>query len=196
MLFYCQATNCKGYFVDNFRVSSNYLGGKVELLTLSFVVIFAGLGSTGVRASDVYPSDELGLTPEQQAVLENYETSIITYVVDELTYESVGNLATTRRAVRHRGSFLMWTEDNVEWTVSNGSITRTQAWQRAGFVFPNTSRNNGISRHQTNTTFRTYRGSHTTGAGVVTPWGDVNVHSQSRVYFVRVNTNGTWTWWE
>ncbi|MCL1989282.1 MAG: hypothetical protein FWG67_00165 [Defluviitaleaceae bacterium] len=152
-----------------------------------------------IETNENHITNEMSLTPEQQAVLSNYLTNVITNETQETQASSspLARSAGTWRASHYRGSFLMFTEDNVDFTISSaGSITSTTAWQRAGFVFPNTARNTGISRHATANTSRTYRGRSTVGAGVVTPWGDVNVYSIDIVHFIRVNNNATWSWWE
>lgn len=159
--------------------------------TLGLIMLFIVPGVTQAAESTTE------LTDEQQAVMDNYMTSSVTSI-EELDAVGARGAQTfaTLRATRRRGSALMWTEDNVEWRRSNNQVTSSSAWQRAGHIFPNTARNNGIRRHATGTGHRTYRGAHTIGAGVVTPWGDVNVTSQSRVYFLRVNGNGTASSWK
>ena len=100
--------------------------------------------------------------------------------------------AASRRATYYRGSWLMWTRDNVDFTYRNGKVTSSSGFQQCGWVFPNISRNNGIAKYQISNSLHRWRAVNTIGAGVVTPWGDVNVYSSTYVHRLNVYGSGAW----
>lgn len=148
--------------------------------------------SMGTTLFAVTPEDKL--TPEQEAVISNYDTKVITK-----TEGVQGNNARASRAgyrvSLYRGTFLMWTEDFVEWNTDGRSITSSTAWQNAGFVFPNIARAKGIYKHYVTPTQVVYRADKSIGAGTVTPWGDFHVYESNLSDFIAVNANGTYSWW-
>lgn len=118
------------------------------------------------------------LTPEQKAVIETYENNAVISVNSTMESKSISPRAGWRGSF-YRGSALMWTEDWIEWYASNGQITSSTGWQEAGYIFPNIARATGISKHSSSSSSVTYRAQKTIGAGVVTPWGDVNVYEEN-----------------
>lgn len=152
---------------------------------------------TAVHAAE--PTNEL--TPEQQAVIDSYESVTFSDVSKLATLSKTSDTAsilaksTTWRGSFYRGSVLMWSRDNISWTTSGGKVTGSKAWQEAGYIFPNIARATGISKHASSSSSVTYRASKTIGAGVVTPWGDVSVYEQDFTDFLKGNSKGNLTTW-
>jgi hypothetical protein len=101
----------------------------------------------------------------------------------------------SKRATYYRGSFLMWTRDNVDFGYNGSSVTWTSAYQQAGSVFPNVARNLGISKYYNTTYNDRFRAGNRIGAGIVTPWGDVTVYTSDFVHRLSVYGNGYWNAW-
>jgi len=84
-----------------------------------------------------------------------------------------------------RGGSLAWSSDTFEWYWSGSSMSSSTAWQGDGYVFPNTVTLLGVKRTLAISSQHNWRGTAAIGAGVVTPWGSVNVYSQTITdYFV------------
>ncbi len=166
---------------------------KKKLFTL-LTVITMTIGSM----SSVYAATNTdGLTPEQKAVIDSYETTEVSSVEDlkSLAGRSASS-KTSWTGTFHRGSALMWSDDCVYWEVSGGKITSSKAWQDVGYIFPNIARAKGIKKISSSTASVTYRAKKTIGAGVVTPWGDVTVYESDYTDFLRVNANGAIDAWQ
>jgi hypothetical protein len=84
-----------------------------------------------------------------------------------------------------RGGSLAWSSDTFEWYWSGSSMSSSTAWQADGYVFPNTVTLMGVKRTLAVAGQHNWRGTAAIGAGVVTPWGSVDVYSQTITdYFV------------
>jgi hypothetical protein len=84
-----------------------------------------------------------------------------------------------------RGGALAWSSDTFEWYWSGSSMSSSTAWQGDGYVFPNTVTLLGVKRTLAVAGQHNWRGTAAIGAGVVTPWGSVDVYSQTITdYFV------------
>ncbi len=177
---------------------------KKRFLTMALMLVVSFGGVTQVNAATTTPQ----LTAEQQAVLDSYESVSVesvseikafsnpaTFSTNGTTY-STNATTTSWRGSFYRGSALMWSRDNIQWTVSGGKVTSSTGWQEAGYIFPNIARATGISKHASSTSSVTYRATKTIGAGVVTPWGDVTVYEQDFTDFLKGNTSGTLSTWQ
>ena len=154
------------------------------------------LSSGAVFANTTEP--DVALTPEQEAVIAAFQEP---RVVSEVSLDAqAGRYQTfssniTKRGYLERGSFLAWSKDHVEWTYNSSRITSSQAWQESGFVFPNTVREEGITKRSSSTdTVHRYYAKKVIGAGVVTPWGDVNVYEQTVTDYINVDNRGNFTY--
>jgi hypothetical protein len=84
-----------------------------------------------------------------------------------------------------RGGSLAWSSDTFEWYWSGSSMSSSTAWQADGYVFPTTVTLMGVKRTLATAGQHNWRGTAAIGAGVVTPWGSVDVYSQTITdYFV------------
>jgi hypothetical protein len=83
------------------------------------------------------------------------------------------------RQTFQRGGALAWVTDTFEWYWNGSSMVSSTAWQADGYVFPNTVTLMGVKRTFASTAEHLWRGTAAIGAGVVTPWGTVNVYSQT-----------------
>lgn len=108
---------------------------------------------------------------------------------------SITASAATKRATFYRGSSLMWTRDNVDFSYSGGKVTSSSAYQQAGWILPNISRNKGIERYSKTSTSHKWRAKNTIGAGVPTPWGDVTIYNVDCVHKLVVYGSGSWSAW-
>ena len=99
------------------------------------------------------------------------------------------------RASFKRGSSLMWSRDNIEFSTSSGRVTSSSLWQECGYIFPNIVRTNGGSKYYTSSTLHKWRATKTLGAGVVTPWGDVTVYNTDYTDYYGVDGNAKAYWY-
>lgn len=145
---------------------------KRRLLVLATILTMA-LGSvTSVHAAEISSN----LTPEQKAVIESLDNTVTKVSKIETPATKSGSpRATLWRGSLYRGSFLLWSEDFIEWTSSNGRVTGSTAWQDVGYIFPNVARANGIYKQYSTSSSVTYRGDKTFGAGILTDWGDLTL---------------------
>ena len=82
-----------------------------------------------------------------------------------------------KRQTFTRGSTLAWSSDTFEWYWNGGTMSSSSAWQNAGYVFPNTVTLRGVKRSLATSTTHLWHGTASIGAGVVTPWGAVDVYT-------------------
>ncbi|HEX4058601.1 MAG TPA: hypothetical protein VHX87_09850 [Galbitalea sp.] len=88
------------------------------------------------------------------------------------------------RETWQRGGALAWVTDTFQWFWNGSAMSSSSAWQADGFVFPNTVSLGGVKRTFANSAEHLWRATATIGAGVITPWGTVNVYSQTKTdYF-------------
>lgn len=141
------------------------------------------------------------LTPEQQAVINSYESITVSDASEipasaKAASTRAASASTTWRGTFSRGSDLMWSKDYISWTTSGGKVTSSTGWQEAGYIFPNIARATGISKFSSSSSSVTYKATKTIGAGVVTPWGDVTVYEQDYTDFLRGTGSGDFDTWQ
>lgn len=137
---------------------------KRRLLVLAAILTMA-LGSvTSVHAAEISSN----LTPEQKAVIESLDNTVTKVSKIESRNSKIGSPRDLWRGSYYRGSFLLWSEDFIEWTTSGGRVTSSTAWQNVGYIFPNVARANGIYKQYSTSSSVTYRGDKTFGAGILT----------------------------
>jgi hypothetical protein len=83
------------------------------------------------------------------------------------------------RLVHKHGGVLLWTANTLEWYWNSSKITSSSGSQSFGYIFPNTASKGGITRTLKTSSQHDWRGTMYVGAGVVTPWGDVDVYTQA-----------------
>lgn len=83
------------------------------------------------------------------------------------------------RQTFQRGGALAWETDTFEWYWTGTKMSSSTGWQASGYIFPNTVTLLGVKRTLATTTEHLWRGMASIGAGVITPWGTVNVYSQT-----------------
>lgn len=102
--------------------------------------------------------------------------------------------ATAGERINHkRGSVFLWTENSLEWYWNSSKITSSTGWQSNGYIFPNTASNGGITRTYKGSTQHNWRGTMIAGAGIVTPWGAVNVYRTSLTDYYYLKRGGAYT---
>ncbi len=82
-----------------------------------------------------------------------------------------------KRQTFTRGSTLAWSSDTFEWYWNGAAMSSSTAFQSQGYVFPNTVTLLGVKRTLAVASEHLWRGTASIGAGVVTPWGAVNVYT-------------------
>lgn len=95
-----------------------------------------------------------------------------------------------------RGGSLAWCVAHVDWTVAgDGSqINTSTAYQTSGYVFPNYIQEKGVTKQNSSAaSYHIYLSQLTYGAGVVTPWGDVQVTSRDYADYIRINKDGSFS---
>jgi hypothetical protein len=95
-----------------------------------------------------------------------------------------------KRTTFTRGSSLAWASDTFEWYWSGSSITSSTGWQADGYIFPNTVTLQGVTRTLAIASQHNWRGTATIGAGVVTPWGAVDVYQTAVTDYFALTPGG------
>jgi hypothetical protein len=90
---------------------------------------------------------------------------------------------------KHGGPWL-WTENILEWYWNHSKITSSSGAQDYGFLFPNTASKGGIVRTLVTRSQHNWRGTMIVGAGVVTPWGAVDVSRTSQTDYYELVRGG------
>ncbi|HEX4443058.1 MAG TPA: hypothetical protein VHZ81_05765 [Galbitalea sp.] len=130
------------------------------------------------------PAPDPAPDPTPQA-LTDYSNVTSTGTPDDVTPTTNGShLATPatvigKRQTFTRGGTLAWSSDTFEWYWSGSTMTSSTAFQQDGYVFPNTVTLLGVKRTLASSSQHLWRGTASIGAGVITPWGTVNVYSQT-----------------
>jgi hypothetical protein len=144
------------------------------------LVLAAGLASPAFAdpAPDPVPD------PAPQA-LTDWDSVTSTSTADDLSGSTNGSHFATpatvigKRQTFTRGGSLAWSSDTFEWYWTGGSMTSSTAWQADGYIFPNTVTLKGVKRTLASSAQHLWRGTAAIGAGVVTPWGTVDVYSET-----------------
>ena len=87
----------------------------------------------------------------------------------------------------------MWSKNIVTFTYSSGSISKSNAIQNSGAIFPATMSQKGIRKTQSSSSMQTYIGTYTGGGGIPTPWGNANLISQTRSLRTIIYGNGSYS---
>ena len=82
-----------------------------------------------------------------------------------------------KRQTFTRGSALAWSSDTFEWYWNGATMSSSTAYQADGYIFPNTVTLLGVKRTLAAASEHLWHGTASIGAGVVTPWGAVNVYT-------------------
>lgn len=175
---------------------------KLMAKAIALTMLFAAVGpasaaTTTTDLSNQDPGAIEGLTAEQVETLRSVTESAEAVSVEAAPREKGKTALATgqRRATYYRGSFLMWTRDNVDFGYDWSRVRWTSPYQQAGYVFPNIARNKGISKYYDTYRNDRFRAVNSIGAGTVTPWGDVKVYSADYVHRLSVYYNGAWSAW-
>lgn len=95
-----------------------------------------------------------------------------------------------KRTTFTRGSALAWSSDTFEWYWSGAAISSSTAWQADGYIFPNNVTLQGVRRTLAIPSQHNWRGTATIGAGVVTPWGAVDVYQTTITDYFSLTPGG------
>ncbi len=83
---------------------------------------------------------------------------------------------------QYQGSFLMYAYSKLEWKYDGTKIVWDYPTQEVGWVFPNNITKDGIVTVESSSSHKRYDYKYTAGAGVVSPWGNVNVYNLPAVH--------------
>ncbi len=171
---------------------------KTAVLVISIGALLAPMQSAS--AGTVSPGqlqNRTGLSADQRAAIDSFVSGgkVSVGATKQQSASAAALASSSRRASFYRGSFLMWTRDNVDFGYDWSTVTWTSAYQQAGSVFPNVARNKGISKYYNTARNDRFRAANTIGAGIVTPWGDVTVYTSDFIHRLSVNYNGAWSAW-
>lgn len=164
----------------------------IILLTTKALLLFS---------SSVHATTTLNNIEVDETVQEVFTNSQIKpeQLIDDFTnnkvMEQTDVLRSGRRASFYRGTFMMWSRDNINFNISGGRVTSSSGFQEAGWIFPNIVRTRGIVRTSTAATTHLWRGTKTIGAGSVTPWGDIVIYNHDYTNYYGVHGNGGSTWY-
>jgi hypothetical protein len=86
-----------------------------------------------------------------------------------------------KRQTFTRGSALAWSSDTFEWYWNGSAMSSSTAYQADGYIFPNTVTLLGVKRTLAVASEHLWHGTASIGAGVVTPWGAVNVYTTTTI---------------
>lgn len=162
------------------------------LATAGILLVPVQAANAGTKVEDLRTVD--GLSDEQKAAIDSYMNTVAVEAAGN-EREAAVTAAGSRRASYYRGSFLMWTRDNVDFGYNFKRVTWTSAYQQSGSVFPNIARNKGIKKYHDTAKNDRFRAKNTIGAGIVTPWGDVKVYESDFIHRLSVRHNGAWRAW-
>ena len=130
------------------------------------------------------PAPDPAPDPTPQA-LTDFSNVTSTSTPDDLSTSTNGSHFATpdavigKRQTFTRGGSLAWSSDTFEWYWSGSTMTSSTAFQQDGYIFPNTVTLLGVKRTLASSSQHLWRGTASIGAGVITPWGTVNVYSQT-----------------
>ncbi len=105
---------------------------------------------------------------------------------------TVKPLSGGKRITHRRGTALLWTENTLEWYWNSTKITSSTGWQQVGYIFPNVAHKDGISRTYKSNSNHNWRGTASAGAGIVSPWGNVDVFTTSLTDYYVLKRGGTY----
>lgn len=177
------------------NVHSHLKGVAVLTIVTSLLTPAVAQASTGDPSSD-------DLTTQQREAIATWEAgaSNTSIFPSSASTKSAGVRASsgTSSMKLYRGSWVMWAEERVNfgWGSGGTTVTWSEAYQAAGQVAPNWIKRNGTKRVYSSSSRHDWRGGYTVGAAVPTPWGGVNVYSDSAFAFSRVLGTGAWQKWE
>ena len=151
---------------------------------LGLVSTVAGIAlaaAMAAPASAVTPSTDPPTTPPPALSAYQTQTSIGAPTAAKST--AVGSHFVTpatlvgKRQTFTRGSALAWSSDTFEWYWNGAAMSSSTAYQADGYIFPNTVTLLGVKRTLAVASEHLWHGTAAIGAGVVTPWGAVNVYT-------------------
>jgi hypothetical protein len=141
---------------------------------------------------------EDGLSPEQRATIAELHTPVTVARSASVTSKAPGvSLAIKTDAnlkVGHlemyRGSVLMWGRDSITWSYDGTDVKDSSLHQEAGYIVPNNAEAKGTERYRATSKDHTWNGKYKFGAGVPSPWGNVNAWSGDFTTEWHVHENG------
>ena len=150
--------------------------------TLGLVSTVAGIALVAAMAAPASASTPPTDPPPPPPALSAFETQT-SLGVPAATSPAVGTHFATpaalvgKRQTFTRGGALAWSSDTFEWYWNGGAMSSSSAYQADGYVFPNTVTLLGVKRTLAVASQHLWHGTASIGAGVVTPWGAVNVYT-------------------
>lgn len=169
---------------------------------LGAVVAAAGVLS-GPAAHAAEAPDISDLSAQQQQAVAAWEQGADDVMRDARGQKSSGGVqalaatATGTRTLRlYRGSWAMWGQESAQFGFKGNSITWSDVWQDSGWVFPCNVKEGGTYRYYKTSATHQWRGKYTVGSGLPTPWGSVNVYSDTSWARSQLRSVGAIQWWD
>lgn len=181
---------------------------KLVKYTTSIIVLATSLGWSSTIAANAEERDTpvteiakiSSLTPEQKEAINAYvaqgREASAKKEYSSKTSPQETKASGSERAYLYRGSFLMWTRDNVEFSYSNSEVTRSSGYQESGAVFPNFAENKGINRYDKISSRHSWRAKNTVGARVDGPIGNITIYKSDFTHRIDVYGSGGWYTWD
>lgn len=146
-------------------------------------------------------ADDSALTPEGQKVLETFNappTSGSAVPKPSKVGKSDLNLMSvaSRRASHYNGSWLVYTEMNVDFYFDWTRVVSSYGFQNTGAIGLNTVQALGIANTYTTNWEHNWRAQTDIGIGAPTPWGSLNVTHYTRNQYAVVYGDGAWRAWQ
>lgn len=160
----------------------------ISILIIPSISICAQ-ASSKIDITQSLPS-QIVVKPKQDAI-ELLEANMNIVTENEIISEKNSKATTKSKTYSvKRGSFLMYTIDNIYFEYNGSKIIKSNGYQQAGWIFPNIAKNRGISKFSSTTSWQKWRAKNTIGAGAVTPWGDVKLYNKDYIHEYQINKNG------
>lgn len=115
-------------------------------------------------------------------------------VVNETTF-TMGRERSGYKTTLRRGNFLLWSKDTVYFNTNSSRITSSYGDQEWGWMIPNYIEGRGINKVSSSNTQHTYSAKKYITAGIPTPWGAIGPYGATVTDYIRVNQNGSVSWW-
>ncbi|WP_426320427.1 hypothetical protein [Microbacterium sp. E-13] len=183
------------------------LGTVASAIAVAAALVFSAGGAYAAPKNDKPGYDDL--TAEQKQGIAAWEAPQAPATVGATTGPAKGSAAPaaktadssvtlaatswSSRTSLYRGSWVMWANEHVDFGSNTTQVTWSSGYQDCGWVFPNNVTKLGTSRIANGGWYHKWRGGYRVGAGVPTPWGNVNVYSMTSYATTQVMRGNGWT---
>jgi hypothetical protein len=119
---------------------------------------------------------------------------LISMLTFTLSLGSITASAATNEIFYNRGCSVDWVKDTVIWSYNGSKITDSSCTQSYGTVGLDTMSEEGVTIYKYGgTSHYTYTSKYLAGIGVPSPWGNVNVTSETITDIIDIYANGKYS---